>query len=215
MIALSIVFVAAEIVHARRGVKGITARAPWVVAFVFGLLHGFGFAGALSEVGLPQGQIPVALLFFNLGVEAGQVLFIGAVLVAIALVRRSRIAVPSGAVAESRSVSSMSGLGRQAVAAFGNREGRLWVDFCHLRIGGIGRLDYISELPLPLPLPRFVFGFGVEGGRGLCPLRPPTSRLRHSQTWLVQHPEAIDQYGTYPDSPGVACLHNAHYAHIR
>ncbi|MEO8740874.1 MAG: HupE/UreJ family protein [Casimicrobiaceae bacterium] len=97
MIALSIVFVAAEIVHARRGIKGITARAPWVVAFVFGLLHGFGFAGALSEVGLPQGQIPVALLFFNLGVEAGQLMFIVSVLAAIALVRRSRIAVSSSA----------------------------------------------------------------------------------------------------------------------
>ena len=45
---------------------------PWIVAFTFGLLHGFGFAGALSEIGLPEGHIPVALLFFNLGVEAGQ-----------------------------------------------------------------------------------------------------------------------------------------------
>ena len=62
VIALSIVFVAAEIVRARRGAAGLTARAPWVVAFTFGLLHGFGFAGALSEVGLPQGQIPLALL---------------------------------------------------------------------------------------------------------------------------------------------------------
>jgi len=80
VIALSIVFVATEIVHARRGLGGITARAPWIVAFTFGLLHGFGFAGALNEIGLPQGQIPVALLFFNLGVEAGQLLFIAAVL---------------------------------------------------------------------------------------------------------------------------------------
>lgn len=63
VIALSIVFVAAEIVHARRGVVGITARAPWIVAFVFGLLHGFGFAGALSEIGLPAGQIPLALFW--------------------------------------------------------------------------------------------------------------------------------------------------------
>jgi hypothetical protein len=86
-IALSIVFVACEIVHSRQGRQGLTERWPWLVAFVFGLLHGFGFASALSEVGLPQNAIPVALLFFNLGVEAGQLLFIAAVLVVIALVR--------------------------------------------------------------------------------------------------------------------------------
>ena len=63
-----------------RGQAGIAARAPWVVAFAFGLLHGFGFAGALSEIGLPAGHIPVALLFFNLGVEIGQLLFVAAVL---------------------------------------------------------------------------------------------------------------------------------------
>ncbi len=80
VIAVSIVFVAAEIIHARRGVIGLTARAPWIVAFTFGLLHGFGFAGALSAVGLPPAHIPVALLFFNVGVEIGQLLFIGAVL---------------------------------------------------------------------------------------------------------------------------------------
>ena len=84
VIALSIVFVAAEILHARRGRIGLAARMPWIVAFTFGLLHGFGFAGALSEVGLPAGQIPVALLFFNLGVEAGQLLFIAAVLALVA-----------------------------------------------------------------------------------------------------------------------------------
>ena len=71
MIALSIVFVAAEVVHGLRGKPGLTARAPWVVAFSFGLLHGFGFAGALAEVGLPQKAIPVALLMFNVGVEIG------------------------------------------------------------------------------------------------------------------------------------------------
>jgi hydrogenase/urease accessory protein HupE len=94
VIALSIVFVAAEIVHARRGLEGITARAPWIVAFTFGLLHGFGFASALSEVGLPQGQIPVALLFFNLGVESGQLIFIAAVLSVMAVVRRVRVPLP-------------------------------------------------------------------------------------------------------------------------
>ena len=57
-----------------------TIRQPWLVAFAFGLLHGFGFAGALSEVGLPRHDIPLALLLFNLGVEAGQLLFIAALL---------------------------------------------------------------------------------------------------------------------------------------
>jgi hydrogenase/urease accessory protein HupE len=88
VIALSIVFVASEILHARRGREGVTARAPWVVAFAFGLLHGFGFAGALSETGLPQGHIPLALLFFNLGVEGGQLLFVAVVLALLALGRR-------------------------------------------------------------------------------------------------------------------------------
>jgi hydrogenase/urease accessory protein HupE len=94
VIALSIVFVAAEIVRARRGVEGLTARAPWLVAFTFGLLHGFGFAGALSEIGLPQGQIPLALLLFNVGVEAGQLLFVAAVLAPLAVARRVRIELP-------------------------------------------------------------------------------------------------------------------------
>ena len=94
IIALSIVFVTAEIIHARNGHPGLTERAPWIVAFMFGLLHGFGFAGALSEVGLPNGQIPVALLFFNVGVEAGQLIFIGAVLALIAVFRRIGISLP-------------------------------------------------------------------------------------------------------------------------
>lgn len=94
IIALSIVFVATEIVHSRRGRDGITARAPWIVAFIFGLLHGFGFAGALSQVGLPQGYIPQALLFFNIGVEAGQLIFVAAVLSVIALGRSVRFGYP-------------------------------------------------------------------------------------------------------------------------
>ena len=86
-IALSIIFVACEIVHAREGRRGLTEQWPWIVAFTFGLLHGFGFAGALSEVGLPQTAIPVALLFFNVGVEIGQLLFIAAILGLMALGR--------------------------------------------------------------------------------------------------------------------------------
>jgi len=80
IIALSIVFVASEVVHGLQGKPGLTARAPWIVAFSFGLLHGFGFAGALAEVGLPQTAIPVALLMFNVGVEIGQLLFVAMVL---------------------------------------------------------------------------------------------------------------------------------------
>jgi hydrogenase/urease accessory protein HupE len=88
VIALSIVFVACEIVRGREGRPGLTAERPWVVAFTFGLLHGFGFAGALREVGLPQQAIPVALLFFNVGVEVGQLLFIASVLALAAVARR-------------------------------------------------------------------------------------------------------------------------------
>lgn len=96
-IALSIMFVAAEIIHGRHG-AGLTRRCPWIVAFTFGLLHGFGFAGALSEVGLPQTAIPIALLCFNVGVELGQLLFIGSVVCVIAaanwIARRVGIALP-------------------------------------------------------------------------------------------------------------------------
>ena len=88
VIALSIVFLAGEIVHARQGRPGLTQRRPWIVAFSFGLLHGLGFAGALAEVGLPPLSIPTALLFFNVGVEIGQLIFIAVVLGAIAVARR-------------------------------------------------------------------------------------------------------------------------------
>ena len=94
VIALSIVFVAAEIVHGHQGREGVTARAPWIVAFVFGLLHGFGFAGALHEVGLPGHAIPTALFLFNVGVEVGQLLFVAAVLVLVALAGRPLASVP-------------------------------------------------------------------------------------------------------------------------
>ena len=94
VIALSIVFVAVEIVRVRRGLESITARAPWLVALTFGLMHGLGFAGGLSEAGLPQRHIPTALLFFSVGVESGHFLFIGAVLSLIGLVRRIHISFP-------------------------------------------------------------------------------------------------------------------------
>jgi hydrogenase/urease accessory protein HupE len=88
VIALSIVFVASEIIHVSQGRPGLTQRRPWIVAFTFGLLHGFGFAGALTEVGLPEQAIPLALLFFNVGVELGQLAFVAAVLLSIALAKR-------------------------------------------------------------------------------------------------------------------------------
>ncbi len=91
VIALSIVFVAVEIVRRHRGEHGLTERAPWLVAGLFGFLHGFGFAGALSEVGLPANDIPLALLYFNLGVEAGQLAFVAVSLGVIALLRRARL----------------------------------------------------------------------------------------------------------------------------
>ena len=71
-IALSIMFLGAEILRARQGRPGLAARRPWIVAFAFGLLHGLGFAGALTALGLAPGEIPLALLFFNVGVEIGQ-----------------------------------------------------------------------------------------------------------------------------------------------
>ncbi len=89
VIALSIAFVAAEIVHHRRGRPSLARSRPWVVAFSFGLLHGIGFAGALSEVGLPEQSIPLALLFFNLGVETGQLFFIAAMLILAASAKRA------------------------------------------------------------------------------------------------------------------------------
>jgi hydrogenase/urease accessory protein HupE len=98
IIALSIVFVAAEIVHERRGRAGLSTRWPWIVAFTFGLLHGLGFAGALSEVGLPQKAIPVALLLFNVGVEVGQLLFVAMVAVVAGIAMRVPARLPRWAV---------------------------------------------------------------------------------------------------------------------
>ena len=94
VIALSIMFLASELAHSRLGRPGMTQSYPWIVASTFGLLHGFGFAGALAEVGLPQGQIPTALFLFNVGVEVGQLLFVGVVLLAAYTARRLRLRWP-------------------------------------------------------------------------------------------------------------------------
>ena len=75
-IALSILFLCPEIVRSWRGQTSLTIRHPWLVAFAFGLLHGFGFASGLTELGLPRSEIPLALLLFNVGVELGQIGFV-------------------------------------------------------------------------------------------------------------------------------------------
>jgi hydrogenase/urease accessory protein HupE len=87
IIALSIVFLALEIARGRDE-PSFTVRYPWAIAFAFGLFHGFGFAGALREIGLPEGEVPAALLAFNLGVEAGQLVVVIAVLALLAALRR-------------------------------------------------------------------------------------------------------------------------------
>lgn len=88
VIALSILFLATELVKDRAGLPVLTRQYAWIVAFCFGLLHGFGFAGALSEIGLPQTAIPLALFSFNLGVEVGQLIFITAALLAMQFLKK-------------------------------------------------------------------------------------------------------------------------------
>lgn len=88
VIALSIVFVATEILHKLEGRSTLAIRKPWVMAFGFGLLHGLGFAGALTDIGVPQYAIPLSLALFNIGVEAGQLLFILAVSALMLMFRR-------------------------------------------------------------------------------------------------------------------------------
>jgi hydrogenase/urease accessory protein HupE len=89
-IAFSILLLACEIIRIRRGQSSLTAERPWLVAFAFGLLHGLGFASALADLALPSGDIPLALLFFNVGVELGQLMFIAAVIAAVRLAKMVR-----------------------------------------------------------------------------------------------------------------------------
>jgi hydrogenase/urease accessory protein HupE len=84
-IALSIVFLAVEILRGLDGQQTLTGSKPWLIAFTFGLLHGFGFAGALSRIGLPQTEIPLSLACFNIGVELGQLVFVLAILLTLRL----------------------------------------------------------------------------------------------------------------------------------
>jgi hypothetical protein len=85
ILLVSIVFLAVEIIRSRQDKFSLAVNYPWIVAMIFGLVHGLGFAGALSEVGLPQHEIPLALLMFNVGVELGQIAFVFVVLAVLAL----------------------------------------------------------------------------------------------------------------------------------
>lgn len=88
IIALSILFLAMEIIHEKQGKVGLTSLYPWIIAFIFGLLHGFGFAGALAEIGLPQQAVTLALVFFNIGVELGQLMFVATVVLMVLILQR-------------------------------------------------------------------------------------------------------------------------------
>ena len=94
VIALSIVFLAREYLMVLRGHDSLTARYPWLVAFTFGLLHGFGFAGVLQEIGLPQQDVPLALLTFNIGVEIGQLIFISIILIFFKIYKSLNVTTP-------------------------------------------------------------------------------------------------------------------------
>ncbi len=91
VIALSIIFLAVEVVKAKPDDRRLSERFPWIVAFLFGLLHGFGFAGALAEIGLPEGDVPLALLTFNLGVEIGQLAIVAVALAVLYALRKFRV----------------------------------------------------------------------------------------------------------------------------
>ena len=88
VISLSIVLLAVEVVRKNQGQLTLSERYPWLVAFTFGLVHGLGFAGALSEIGVPPNEVPLALLMFNVGVETGQVMFVVAVSLMLAGLHR-------------------------------------------------------------------------------------------------------------------------------
>ena len=106
-IALSILFLGPEIVRSWRSETSFTIRHPWVVAFLFGLLHGFGFAGALTSAGLPRQDLPLALVSFNVGVEIGQVAFVLLIVALERFFRRLEIRWPRWAVLPGYAVGSL------------------------------------------------------------------------------------------------------------
>ncbi len=95
-IALSILFLGPEIVRVWRGETSLTIRRPWLVAFAFGLLHGFGFASGLATLGLPRAEIALGLLWFNVGVELGQLAFVALLLALAKSFRVLELAWPAG-----------------------------------------------------------------------------------------------------------------------
>jgi hydrogenase/urease accessory protein HupE len=108
-IALSIAFIAVELVRAVRGERSLAIRQPWIVAFAFGLLHGFGFAGALREIGLPHKDVALSLVSFNLGVEAGQLLFVAAVVASWAILSRLvKVSATAGRMAAAYAIGTVS-----------------------------------------------------------------------------------------------------------
>jgi hydrogenase/urease accessory protein HupE len=122
-IALSILLLATEIARMSRGQPSLTSRIPWAVAFCFGLLHGLGFAGALSEIGLPQGDVPLALLSFNVGVELGQLAFVAAVLAMRAVLMR--LPLPRSAIQYAQPVAYYA-IGTLAAFWFFDRLSSFW-----------------------------------------------------------------------------------------
>lgn len=122
-IALSILLLAVEIARKNRGEPSFAARWPWIVAFCFGLLHGFGFAGALAEIGLPQRDLPLALFTFNVGVEIGQLFFVGLVLSIRAVLLYCRL--PRPALLYAQPLASY-GLGTLAAFWFFERVAVFW-----------------------------------------------------------------------------------------
>lgn len=95
LVALSIIVLAVEILHLKQGRVGLTARKPWLIAFAFGLIHGLGFAWALSSLGLPRQELPQALLFFNLGVEIGQLGVVGLWFAVVAIAEKLSFHLPA------------------------------------------------------------------------------------------------------------------------
>ncbi len=95
VIALSILFVAYEVLRSRKNPEGLAQRKPWLVAFAFGLLHGLGFAGGLSAAGLPAAHIPLALAFFSAGVEVGHFSFVAAALILVTATRHWTLRLPA------------------------------------------------------------------------------------------------------------------------
>lgn len=118
VIALSIMFLAAEYLRPAAVGLRLTERFPWIVSFAFGLLHGLGFARALLDIGLPQGEVPLALLAFNVGVEIGQLLFIAAVLATSAVLRRIYPGLLAAVAARGRPGPRLVGYAIGSVAAF-------------------------------------------------------------------------------------------------